>query len=166
MCDGRRLASMKTNRRDDGQLDVLFTGAECTHFHFFAEPQEDDRHKFGGILTDRGEKPEPSAGTRSSTEAQTGCVGRLRVREGGKECDFALNYGESALTASAVETLDPSTRKAVELPGDVSEEATFAIDYSLGKPREPNDGVPVQGATGNPEVWFSIHRISSSTGTM
>lgn len=165
MRDGRRLASMKTNRRDDGQLDVLFTGAEGTHFHFFAEPQEDDRHKLGGILTDRGEKPEPSARTRSSTEGPNGRLGRFRVREGGKECDFVLTHQESALTASEVETLDPSTRKAVDLPGDVSEEATFAIDYRLGKLTEPNDGVSVQGATGNPEVWFSIHRISSNTGT-
>lgn len=166
MRDDCRVASMKTNRREDGQFDVLFTGTDGTKFHFFAEPLAGDRYKLGGILTDRGEKPEPSARTRSSTEGPTGRLGRIRLRQEDGKCDFVLTHQGSALTASEVEVLDPTTHKAVELPGDGSEEETIAVDYRLEKPEEPDDAVAVQASTGSPEIWFQFRPISSSSGTV
>lgn len=163
--DGRRLASMKTNRRDDGQFGVLFTGAENTRFHLFVELRSDGHYKVGGILTDRGEKPERPARTRSSTEGKGGRLGRLRVRKGGQECDFVLTHDQSALTASKVPTLNPSTRATVQLPGKNSEETEFAVDYSFSKPVETDNAVSVRASTGEPEIWFSFRPIPTSTGT-
>lgn len=160
--DGVRCLSIFSKAPSTDRFDFLFTAmGEATDLHWWRE-EEKDRFLLKGQMKDRGDHRLEEPTVQSSTSGLEGQLGRLSVAPESRECEIALPYDASYVTADPTGVKDYTKRKVVQLEGEAGSRNNYEIRWSAERP-STGGGVSAQLLEGGRSLWVEFRQIPRNT---